>query len=143
MRAGILGKLEQSSAEYFTAADARRAIDLLVEIAQTADRLDARSLFGFVPDKMQALSRAEPPFRAATVVQEAATRATVPWIDLSPTLMQHATRVELYYKNDGHWTPTGNRKVAEILSNQIAELGLIAPRSKTHHSVQKGQEDAR
>jgi lysophospholipase L1-like esterase len=143
MRAGILGKLEQPSSEYFTAEDARRAIDLLVEIAQTVDRLGAHSLFVFVPDKMQVLSQAEHPFRAATVVQEAATRATVPWIDLSPTLMQRATGFELWYKGEGHWTPAGNRKVAGTLSNQIAELGLIAPRSKTHHSVQKGPEDAR
>jgi lysophospholipase L1-like esterase len=135
MRAGVLGRLEQASSEYFTDEDARRATDLLVEISQTADRLGARSLFVFAPEKMQVFSDAEPPFRAATVVQQAATRAGVPWIDLTPALMQRATRSELHYKQDAHWTPAGNRVVAGVLADQIARLGLTVPSSKNPHHV--------
>ena len=78
MRAGVLGRLERVSSEYFTEEDARRATDFLVQIARTAGRLGAHTLFLFVPEKIQVFSGISHPLRATTVVKAAATRASVP-----------------------------------------------------------------
>ncbi len=126
MRAGLSPQLERlSSGEYFTEDDGRRATDLLVEISRVAERLGAKTLFVFAPDKLQLLSRAMNPLRAATVVQVAALEAGVPWVDLTPELVRRGDFDEIYFVEDGHWTPKGHEQVAQVLTERISDLGLL------------------
>jgi lysophospholipase L1-like esterase len=128
MRAGLLAKLERRSSQYFSEEDGRRARDLLIEIAQVAEQLDAETLFVFAPDKLQLLTKPKNTLRAATVVQAAASVAGAPWIDLTPELVERVDFDELYFVRDGHWTPKGNAWVAEVLTERIGDLGLLRAR---------------
>lgn len=123
-RAGILSFVEQALSEYFTTEDARRAIELLVGIANADKRLCAQSLFIFAPDKMQVLTYRTPSLRAANVVADAAHKAGVPWINLAKSMIEVTNKTELYYQEDAHWTPTGHGLAAQLIADKIAEVGL-------------------
>jgi len=125
MRAGLLTELERSSSKYFTEADGERATDLLVKIANVAGQLGAKTLFVFVPDKPQILSRPIEPLRAATTVQAAAEITNAPWIDLTPELVKRIDNEDVYFAQDAHWTPKGHEWVAQVLTEQICDLGLL------------------
>jgi lysophospholipase L1-like esterase len=129
MRSGLVGGLERFAGDDFSAEDARRATDLLVQIAQEAERLGARSLFLFTSGQMPVISDTDRPLQAPAVVEAAAKRAKVPWIDVTSIFRRRADRLDLYYVADGHWAPRGHRAAAEILANRIIELGLLRPRS--------------
>lgn len=51
----------------------------------------------------------------------------VPWIDATPHLRSRPDTTELYFVLDGHWSPLGHRAIAELLADQLLELGLIDP----------------
>ena len=121
MRMGLYGKIDRSLSEYFTEDDARVTTNLLVQIGETAKELGAKPFFVFVPDKAKVFSDIYEPSRAASVVQDAAMQAKVPWIDLTETLMRRADRLDLYYSEDSHWTPLGHQIVAKIFSKWIGE----------------------
>lgn len=125
MRIGLFDELERSSSSYFTEEDGRRATDYLVEISKVAGRLGAKTLFVFVPDKIQVLSRPKDPLRAAMLVQEAAVVAGVPFVDLASELVKKENLNDLYFVQDPHLTSKGHKLMAQILSKRISDLGLI------------------
>lgn len=125
MRMGLLDELERSTSMYFPQDDGKRAMDFLIEITQVVGHLGSKTLFVFVPEKFQVLSRPQNHLRAATLVQEAAIVARVPSIDLTPELVKTERLGELYLVQNTHWTGKGHDWIAQTLSEQIDVLNLI------------------
>ena len=125
MRTGLLASLERSSSKYFTEEDGARTKDLLIQIARVSEAIGAKTLFVFVPDKIQILSKPKDPLRAAFVVQAAARETNSPWVDLTPELVKRDDLDSLYFVQDAHWSPNGNKWVAQFLANKIDALDLL------------------
>ncbi len=143
MRAGLLAALEKPSSEHFTEAEAAVATELLVKIASVADGLGARTLFLFVPEKMQVLSGGEARVRAAGVVETAAAASSAPWVDLTSIFKKRDDRFDLFFGGDAHWTPLGNRVAAEVLAQRIVDLGLVQVATADRNSEGRGNASRR
>jgi lysophospholipase L1-like esterase len=124
-RVGVLNQVDMLWGEDFTKEDAELGVDLLIQIAETSRNLGAQSLFLYTTGQAQVLQDIYERPRSATVVENAAQQADVPWIDAAEQLQQLPDRYQLYYAKDGHWTSTGHQEIAEILADEIIELGLI------------------
>jgi lysophospholipase L1-like esterase len=125
-RAGLLGGIDARWGEDFSAEDARRGRDLLVELASTARERGAAVLFLYTTSQAQVVAESYHPPRSAAVVEAAAVEAGVPWLDASAALQSRDDRLELYYPKDGHWTAQGHTAIAEILASRIVELDMVA-----------------
>ena len=123
MRIDVLGDLERASSSHFSEDEVRRTRQLLAEIHAIAARLGARTLFVFVPERMQLLARPTEPLRAAEVVREAARETGAAFVDLTPILVSDVQR--LYWFEIGVWNEAGHRLVAEVLAQEIGALGWI------------------
>jgi lysophospholipase L1-like esterase len=125
-RAGVLGPVDALWGEDFAEEDVHLATDLLAQIAQTAADLGARSLFLYTTGQAQVIQETYEPLRSLSVVENAARAAGVPWLDATERLRRRSDRYELYHPRDGHWTPAGHQAIAEILADEIINLGLMA-----------------
>ena len=125
-RIANLGKIDELWGEDFAQEDAILGQQLLVEITRTSSELGARSLLLYTTGQAQVIQDTYDLPRSATVVANAAKYTGTPWIDLAKQMQQRADRHNLYYKQNGHWTPAGHRAVAEILTDEIIKLGIIA-----------------
>lgn len=124
-RFGILRQVDVLGEENFSKEDAQVGTELLVQIARTATELGAQSLFLYTTGQAQIIQDSYERPRSASVVENAAQQALVPWVDAAQQLQQRPDRYQLYYAMDGHWTPAGHRAMAEILADELMELGLI------------------
>jgi lysophospholipase L1-like esterase len=125
IRAGLLGGIDALWGEDFSAEDARRGRDLLVQIAHEARELGATTLFLYTTGQAQVVGNTYSPLRSSAVVEAAAAEAGVPWIDASAALQSRSDRLELYYPKDGHWTAQGHSAIAEILEGKLVKLDLV------------------
>jgi lysophospholipase L1-like esterase len=130
IQVGVLNRVDALWGEDFSEEDAQLGTDLLVQIAQTSADLGAKSLFLYTTGQAQVIQDTYERPRSATVVENAAHQAIVPWIDAAKQLHQRPDRHQMYYAKDGHWTPAGHQAIAEILANEIVELGLIDPEAR-------------
>jgi hypothetical protein len=127
MRAGFLGRVDQLWGEDFTEEDAHKTTELLTNIAKLSEAFSGKSLLMYTTGQAHVIAEKQTPLRSATVIETAANKANVPWINLTGLLRKRSNRYELYYPKDGHWTPAGHRAVAEILFDQIINYGLLPP----------------
>lgn len=125
IRTGILAKIEHFSCQEFTEKDSSLAVNLLVEIGEMAQQLGAEKIYLFAPEKVQLLVKLGGPLRASKVVKKSAELTNSPWIDLTSALIQNNGLDKLYFKQDSHWTPEGNKFVAHVVMKKIIELNLI------------------
>jgi hypothetical protein len=126
-RAGILGEVDALWGEDFTQEDAKLGVELLVHIAETANKLGAETLFLYTTSQAHVIPAVYDPPKSSGVVETASKEANVPWIDSARWLNQHPDKYLLYYPKNGHWTPTGHAAVAELVANSIVALPLINP----------------
>lgn len=125
MRAGFLGRVDQLWGEDFSEEDAQRTVKLLVKIAQASRDMGAESLFLYTTGQSYVIAESDGPLRSLNIVKSAAIEANVPWVNISELLRHRPERYELYYPQNGHWTPIGHQAVAEILADQILNRGLL------------------
>jgi lysophospholipase L1-like esterase len=109
----------ETTAPRITQEDARLAIELLGQIAQTAAARGAASIFMFVTGQGPVISEREASIAGSDAVAEAARRAGAGYVDLPPLLRARPDRFDLYYRRDGHWTAAGHMAAAEILAAYI------------------------
>jgi lysophospholipase L1-like esterase len=124
VRLGLIDQIDTFWGEDFAAEDGERTFALLVEIAEEADQLGAASLFLYTTAKNYILSADYELPRSGLVVRDAAAAARVPWIDATPFLRRQPNKTDLFYRLDGHWSPQGHRAIAELLADEILDLGL-------------------
>jgi lysophospholipase L1-like esterase len=127
VRLGLINKLDALWGEDFTAEEGAKTSELLVEIAQECRRLGAACVFLYTTAKNYVLSGDYELPRSGQVVRDASKGAQVPWIDATQLLRSRPDTTELYFILDGHWSPLGHRAIAELLADQLMELGLIDP----------------
>ncbi len=125
MRLGMAQQLGIEDGESFTTEDGERATDLLGGVAAAARDLGARTLFVFTTGQAEVIAEEPVALRSLAVIEAAASRAGVPWLDVTPGLRQRRDKLELFYPQDGHWTAVGHQAVAEILDRELSELGFI------------------
>ncbi len=110
--------------EAFSAEQARLGRRLLSDVAHVADSLGARTLFLYTTGQISVIQDEYETLPSRTVVAEAADRADVPWVDVTDRLRQRSDRGTLYYPVNGHWTAAGHRAVAEIVADQLDQMGV-------------------
>jgi lysophospholipase L1-like esterase len=127
VRLGLINKIDALWGEDFTAEEGGKTSELLVEIAQECRRLGAACVFLYTTAKNYVLSADYELPRSGQVVRDAGEGGRVPWIDATSHLRSRPDTTELYFILDGHWSPLGHRAIAELLADQLMELGLIDP----------------
>jgi lysophospholipase L1-like esterase len=125
IRLGLLDWIGALWGEDFAADEGAKTSDILVQIAEEGRRLGAASLFVYGTAKNFVLSADYTLPRSGQVVREAAASAEVPWVDSTPILRGRPDRTELYFKLDGHWSSQGHRTIAELLADQVIDMGLV------------------
>jgi hypothetical protein len=125
MHAGLLSNLERASSSHFSDEQAARARAVLIEMHTVGDRLGARTLFVFAPEKMQVYARLEPPLRAAAVVADVAQTTGSWFLDLTALLLAHEDVERLYLTTVGTWRSEGYQLAADAVTNEIIALGWI------------------
>jgi len=125
MRAGLLADIEQASGTHFTPDAADLAQSLLADIQRVAARAGARTLFVFVPEKMQVLAAGEKPLRAARLVEAAANSTGAAFLDLTPRLRDPSISNRVYYDTVGTWRPHGYEIAAAAVYDALEGLGWI------------------
>lgn len=118
-RVGLLERVDAMWGEDFTEEDAARGVALLVEVAEVARSLGARTLYLYTTGQAQVIQDQYRPARSLMIVRDAARISGAPWVDVSQHLQKRPDRLELYYPLDGHWTARGNEAVSEILLEAI------------------------
>jgi hypothetical protein len=122
MRTGLLPQRALTRAYDFNEEDATLTIDLLRNVALTADALGASTIFILSPSQTPVLSGdASDLSSVSAIVAKAASEAGAGFIDLTGPLRTRRDRLDLYYPINGHWTAAGHAAVAEILSAYIGE----------------------
>lgn len=124
VRLGLVGQQGAMWGEDFSEEQAELGVDLLVEIAATADSLGARTLFLYTTGQASVIQERYDALPSRAVVAAAAERAGVPWIDMTARMRERPNRAALHYPGDGHWTAEGHRVVAEIVAAEIERNGF-------------------
>ncbi len=125
IRANLIAALEQASSTHFSDEQARRSRDLLVEFHAAAERVGARTLFVFVPERIQVLTRPQEELRAAGLVAAAADATGSGFLDLTPILTKQEDVESLYLTWIGTWRPRTYRLAAEAVTQKILALGWL------------------
>jgi lysophospholipase L1-like esterase len=60
------------------------------------------------------------------VVESAANKAGVNWVDASAYLQQQPNKADLYFAQNGHWTAAGHQAIAELLEKVVTESNLLS-----------------
>jgi len=124
MQLNLLSTIEQASSNHFSNAQALQVQELLAQIQNVGEGVEAHTLFLFAPEKMQVMARQRPPLRAATVVEAVAEQTDSGFLDLTPFLLaEDADR--LYVRTVGTWKAPAFRLAAEAVTNHIVERGWI------------------
>jgi hypothetical protein len=126
-RAGILQDMDALWGEDFSQEDAELGVDLLVQIAETSNKLGANTLFLYTTGQAHVIQEVYTPPKSIMVIENAAKEANVPWIDTAHWLNQHPDKYSLYYPKNGHWTPMGHTAIADLLDETLAVQSLIEP----------------
>lgn len=125
MRMGWLGGVAAMWGEDFTPEDAEITKELLVLLAEEATAMDVPIVLVYTTGKAQVIAGDGWELPSEAVLSGAATEASVPWINMTEELRSRSDRQDLYFVRDGHWTATGHRAVAEVLANELVEMGLV------------------
>jgi len=117
MRLGLLARVERASGTYFGPEQAERSQQLLAEIERVATGAGARTLFLFVPEKMQVLGGDAKPLRAARLVEQVARNTGAGFVDLTNVLRDPALQAPLLVAEE---------RLAEAAARHEVEI-LVAP----------------
>lgn len=124
-RFGLLGQGGALWGEDFSTEAAELGIELLGEISETARSLDARTLYLYTTGQASVLQEEYEDLPSRAVVEAAAERASVPWVEVTAHLRERSDRAVLYYRRNGHWTAEGHRAVAEVVTEVIAQHDML------------------
>ena len=108
--------------EDFSDNEAALTIDLLNQVAELSSKHNAAVMFLYSTGQAQVIQDKYTPAESRLVVEMAAQKSNVSWVDLSEQMQAKDERLAFYFPQDGHWTSAGHRAVAEIVQPYILQL---------------------